>query len=62
MKHPEHEDMKIPGLNKDIKEMNGKSSRKLSKCIDDLSELLGKNNEYEKPPKDADPECNPGAE
>ncbi len=54
MKHPEHEDMNVPSLHKDIKAMNGKSSKRLAKSIDELSELLDENNRDEEATDDND--------
>lgn len=52
MKDREHQEMDVPRLHKDIKAMNGKSSRRLAKCLDDLSNLLDENDKHEKPPED----------
>lgn len=40
MKHPKREQIKVPRLCKEIKEMNGKSTKRLTECIDRLSDLL----------------------
>lgn len=62
MKHPEHEDMDIPGLHKDIKAMNGKSSARLLESLDALSKLLDENNKDEKAPEDDTPLGDTGTE
>lgn len=43
MKQPKHEQIEVPRLDKDVKEMNGKSTEKLSQCIKALTELLDEN-------------------
>jgi len=42
MKHPkpQYEQLEIPRLDNEVKKMNGKSSKRLSSCIDKLAELL----------------------
>jgi len=47
MKRPEpkYEQMEVPRLADQVKKMNGSSGRKLSQCIDALSELLDENEE-----------------
>ncbi len=42
MKKPEprYEQMDVPRLEPDIKDMNGQSTRRLAQCIDELSDLL----------------------
>lgn len=45
MKHPEREQIDVPRIHEDIKEMNGKSTERLTQCIDKLSDLLDDNDE-----------------
>lgn len=40
MKQPKREQIPVPRLHEDVKAMNGKSTKRLSQCIDALSELL----------------------
>ena len=40
MKQPKREQIEVPRLNESVKAMNGKSTKRLSQCIDALSELL----------------------
>lgn len=56
MKRPEYKQMKVPSLDADIKEMNGKSSRKLSQCIDELSNLLDEHSETQHEEADDEPQ------
>ena len=43
MKEPKREHIPIPRIHQDIKAMNGKSSKRLSECIDVLTDLLDDN-------------------
>ena len=43
MKHPKYEKMSVPRIHGDIKEMNGKSTHRLQKCIEELDNLLDAN-------------------
>ena len=45
MEQPKREQMSVPRLTEKTKEMNGKSGRKLSQCIDDLMDLLEEQDE-----------------
>ncbi len=45
MEQPKREQMSVPRLTEQTKEMNGKSGRKLSQCIDDLMDLLEEQDE-----------------
>ena len=45
MKHPEYKKMSVPRIHDDIKEMNGKSTHRLQKCIEELDDLLDANDE-----------------
>ncbi len=56
MKRPEYKQMKVPSLDADIKKMNGKSSHKLSQCIDELSDLLDESNEVQNEEADDKPQ------
>lgn len=47
MKRPEYKQMKVPSLDADVKKMNGKSSRRLSQCIDELSNILDEHGEIQ---------------
>jgi len=47
MKQPEREQMPVPRLSRDVKAMNGKSTKRLTQCIDALSELLDDNDEVQ---------------
>ena len=47
MKQPEREQIKVPRLHRDVKAMNGKSTKRLTQCIDALSELLDENDEVQ---------------
>lgn len=40
MKHPEYEKIDVPRLDPQVKEMNGKSTRRLKQCISDLECVL----------------------
>jgi len=40
---PEYQPIPVPRLDPSIKEMNGRSTRRLKQCIDDLTELLDDN-------------------
>ena len=40
MKDLKFEEINVPRLDQDVKEMNGKSTRHLKQCIDHLTELL----------------------
>jgi hypothetical protein len=40
MKQPKREQIPVPRLNEDVKAMNGRSTKRLSQCIDALSDLL----------------------
>lgn len=52
MKKPEYKDMNVPSLHEDIKTMNGKSSKRLAQCLDNLSELLDESDKHAKAPDD----------
>ena len=47
MKQPKYVRIEVPRLHENIKTMNGKSSKKLTQCIDKLSELLDENKEVQ---------------
>lgn len=47
MKQPKHEYIEVPRLCKDVKAMNGKSTKRLTQCINALSDLLDANNEVQ---------------
>jgi len=47
MKQPKREQMPVPRLSQDVKAMNGKSTKRLTQCIDALSELLDDNDEVQ---------------
>jgi hypothetical protein len=47
MKQPKREQIPVPRLHQDVKAMNGKSTKRLSKCIEALSALLDANDEVQ---------------
>lgn len=49
MKRPEpkYEKISVPRIHSDIKEMNGKSTHRLQKCIEELDNLLDENNKVQ---------------
>ncbi len=59
MKHPKYEKMSVPRIHRDVKEMNGQSTKRLAECIDKLSDLLDKNDEVqnEEVTDESDPLC-----
>ena len=44
---PQYEQIEVARLTDQVKNMNGQSSQRLSKCIDKLSELLDKSEELD---------------
>lgn len=40
MKHPEREEIKVPRLTQEVKDMNGKSTERLTRCLDHLCDIL----------------------
>lgn len=48
---PKYEAMNIPRLDAEVKEMNGKSTRRLHQCIDALDHVLEDDSVVEKPPR-----------
>ena len=44
---PKYEKMDVPRLSQEIKEKNGKSTRRLSKCIEALTDLLDHEEHHE---------------
>lgn len=50
----EYEQLDIPKLGEDIKAMNGKSSRKLKECIENLQEVLKADEELKSKHRDQD--------
>lgn len=49
MKHPEYEKIDVPRLSPYVKEMNGQSTRRLKQCLDNLTDLLDKDDDRESP-------------
>lgn len=47
MKRPEYEKIEVPRIDSDIREMNGKSTRRLNKCIEALTDLLDRDEKCE---------------
>lgn len=47
MKQPKREQIPVPRLHQDVKAMNGKSTKRLSDCIEALSDLLDRNDEVQ---------------
>ncbi len=47
MKHPKDKKMSVPRIHRDVKEMNGQSTKRLTECLDQLSDLLDKNDEVQ---------------
>lgn len=45
MKQPKREKIPVPRIHQDVKAMNGKSTKRLSDCIEALSDLLDANDE-----------------
>jgi len=45
MKQPERVQIPVPRLRQEVKEMNGKSTKRLSQCIEALEDLLDANDE-----------------
>lgn len=55
MKHPKYKHIPMPRLTDDTKKMNGKSSRRLSQSIIDLSDLLDECEEVKDEEMDNEP-------
>lgn len=47
MKHPEKKRVPFPRLSEDVKEMNGRSTKRLTQCIDALADLLEEKEEVQ---------------
>lgn len=47
MEHPKYEKMDVPRLHPEVKEMNGRSTRRLKQCIDTLTDLLDREDRRE---------------
>lgn len=63
MKNPEYEKMDIPRLDPKVREMNGKSTRRLKQCISDLECVLAGNKPEERHEEGAgSPPTRPDAE
>lgn len=61
---PKYEQMEVPRLHPEIKEMNGQSTKRLAECIDRLSGLLDENNKIQNEEADNKPQdlANPDTE